>query len=96
MKRFRVQISGENFLLDLDGDHGKFGFKATRTIKATDQKNAEKTALILIHHELNQSDHIIKNTPDAPRVYVTAIEELKFYQFSGRKNLRFEFFSEES
>ena len=96
MKRYRVQLRGENFLLDLDGDNGKFGFKTTRVIKANSCDEAKRIALILIHHDLNQSSHIIKNTPDAPRVIAEKIEELKFFQFvSKKKQQGFSFFSEE-
>jgi len=96
MKRYRIQICGENFLLDLDGDLGKFGFSATRVIKANNRSDAERIALIKIHCELNQSAHVIKNSPDAPRVYAESIEELKFFHFTSKKRYnRFDFFSEE-
>ena len=96
MKRYRIKISGENFLLDLDCDHGKFGFRAIRVIKADSPDEAKRIALILIRQELNRSAHIIKNSPDAPRVFAEVIEELKFFQFaSKKKNKRFEFICEE-
>ena len=96
MKRFRIQLRGENFLLDLDGEHGKFGLRATRVIRANTSQEAERIGLIQIHQELNQSSHIIKSTPDAPRMIAETIDELKFYQFVSKKTLNgFEFFSEE-
>lgn len=96
MKRYRIQICGENFLLDLDGEHGKFGFSATRDIKAKNREDAERIALIKIHQELNQSAHIIKNTPDSPRVFTESIKELKFFQLFKKNNYkRFDFISEE-
>lgn len=86
MKRYRVNISGENFLLDLDGHHEKFCFSATRLIEANSPEDAERIALIRIHHELNQTNHIVKNTLDAPRVSIDSIEELKFFQFLSKKS----------
>lgn len=92
MKRFRVTIAGENFLLDVDGESGKFAFTAARLVKANSPQDAERIALIRIHHELNQSGHVVKNTCVAPRVFVESIEELKFFQFMSKKgcnNLEF-------
>jgi len=96
MRRYRIQLRGENFLLNLDGEHAKFSLQATRVIKAGSRTEAERIALIQIHQELNQSSHIVKNTPDVPRVFVEKTDELKFYQFVSKRILRgFQFFSEE-
>lgn len=85
MPRFRVQMRGENFLLDLDGEHAKFGLQATRIVKASTQQEAERIALIRMHQEINQSSHLVKNTPDAPRIYLERTETLKCYQYAGGK-----------
>ena len=96
MQRYRDQIRGENFLLNLDGEHEKFSLLATRVIKADCRQDAERIALIQTHQELNQSSHIVKSTPDKPRVVVENIEELKFFQFVSKKAVSgFQFFAEE-
>jgi len=90
-------MRGENFLLDLDGEHDKFGLQATRTVKAATQQEAERIALIKLHQEINQSNQLVKNIPDAPRIYLEKTEILKFYQFSGgKKNRGIDFFKEET
>ena len=97
MKRFKVQLRGENFLLDLDGDHGKFGFTTSRVIKASDPDEAKRIAIIQLHQELNRSANIIKNTLDAPKVYPLDIEPLNFFSFLVAKKPRgFEFINEEN
>lgn len=96
MKRYRIEICGENLLLDLDGDHGKFGFTTTRVIKARTPDEAKRIALIQIHQQLNNGAQVVKSTPDAPRVYAVSIEELKFFQFISKKRCgSFDFVSEE-
>ena len=96
MKRYRIQLRGENFLLDMDGEHGKFGFCVSRVIKAETREEAERIALIRIHQELNRYAPIVKNTPDAPRIILEQVKELKFYNLSrGEQSGRFEFVSEE-
>ncbi len=96
MQRYLIQLRGDNFLLDLDGEHEKFSLQATRIIKAGSSAEAERIALIKFHQELNQSPHIVKNTPDAPRVIVDQIEELKFFQIVSKKSVRgFQFLAEE-
>lgn len=97
MPRFRVQIRGENFLLDLDGEHAKFCLQATRIVKAATQQEAEKIALIKMHQEVNRSSHLIKDIPDAPKIYLEQIEALRFYQFSrGKKYRGINFIKEET
>jgi len=53
MKRFKVKLHGKNFLLNLDGEPKKFGFYATRFVKAEDPQEAEKIAVILTHQNPN-------------------------------------------
>lgn len=45
MKRFCVEIRGENLLFDLDGEHQLFGMEATCFVLAEDEQLAGKTAL---------------------------------------------------
>jgi len=42
MKRFEVKLHGKNFLLNLDGELKKFGFYATKFVKAENPQEAEK------------------------------------------------------
>jgi hypothetical protein len=88
MGRFKVQLRGENFLLDLDGEHAKFFFTATRIVKADSQRAAERIALIQLHQEINRSAHIVKNIPNAPRVFAEQTELLKIYQSLGKRKYR--------
>lgn len=97
MPRFRVQLRGDNFLLDLDGEHAKFGLRATRIIKAETEQEAVKIAIIRLHQQINKSNQLVKDTLDAPNVYLERTETLKFYQrCGGRKYQEIKFIKEET
>lgn len=96
MPRFRVKLSGSNFLLNLDGEHAKFGFRTIRIVSADSVAEAEKMALILIHQDLNQSRQIIKNIPDAHKVVVESVEKAGWFCFSKRSSQQgFDFYHED-
>ena len=85
MGRYKVQLRGENFLLDLDGEHSRFGFTATRVVNAASGEEARKIATIILYQELNQSSHVVKNIYDAPRIKPERVDELNFYHFVRKK-----------
>ena len=78
MSRFLIQLCGSNFLLNIDGEHGKFGFTATRLIRARDVAEAERIAIIRIHQQLHQSKMIANGTLDLPRVVIANSRKLGF------------------
>ena len=88
MGRYIVLVRGDNFLLSLDGEHAKFGFYATRIVKSETTKGAERIAIIRIHHELNQSDHVVKGTADVPSVRVEKTEKMGPFQFVRKQRAR--------
>ena len=96
MNRFKVQLQGENFLVNCDGEHRKFGFRAQRIIDATDIESARKIAIIRVHQELNESDFRIIENADSSRVQIleiiglTKLQRIRKKLFSG-----FEFYPEE-
>lgn len=96
MSRYKVHLRGENFLLNLDGDHGKFGFSTARVITADNQEEAVRIAIIRVHQELNQSSNVIKDVPDTPRIILDRVEKLKFFHFIKKKeSCGFNFISED-
>ena len=74
MKRFKVKLHGENFLLNLDGEPKKFGFYATKFVKAENQQEAEKIGIILIHQNPNIRDTVLNEKTDRPTIN---LEEIK-------------------
>ena len=96
MARFLVQVRGDSFLLSMDGEHGKFGFTASRVIEAGSREEAAQKAVIQIHQQLRQNEQIVKNIPDLPRVSVVSTKKLGPLSGRSRKrNQGFDFFVEE-
>ena len=86
MKRFKVKLHGENFLLNLDGDFKKFGFYATSFIKAENPQEVKKIAIILIHQNPNLRDTLLIENADRPRINIEEIEEVNFLKFLAQKS----------
>ena len=85
MKRFKIKLHGENFLLNLDGEFNKFGFYAVRFVKAESPKEAKKIATILIHQNPNLRDTVLNECVDRPRINIEEIEEVNFLKFFAQK-----------
>ena len=86
MKRFKIKLHGENFLLNLDGEFNKFGFYAVSFIKAENLKKAKKIATILIYQNPNLRDTVLNEIADRPRINIEEIEEINFLKFFAQKS----------
>ena len=76
MKRFRIELSGENFLLNLDGEPRKFSFLLKRYLRAIDEKMAEKMATIQARQIPALKQGVCNNGEDPPRVHLKLIREV--------------------
>lgn len=96
MKRFRIELCGENFLLNLDGEPRRFGFALTRYLQAVDEATAEKTAIIQAR-QLPALQHGLSNdAEDPPRIRLALIREVNPLVFALRqKKTQFELTAEE-
>jgi hypothetical protein len=86
MKRFKVKLHGKNFLLNLDGEPKKFGFYATRFVKAENPQEAEKIAVILTHQNPNLRKTVLNETDDRPKINLEEIKEVSFLKFFAKKS----------
>ena len=86
MKKFKVILHGENFLLNLDGELKKYGFYATKFVKADNPKEAEKLAKILIRQYPYLRDTIINENAYRPTINLKEINEVKFLKFLSKKS----------
>jgi hypothetical protein len=92
MKRFKVKLHGENFLLNPDGEFKKYGFYATKFVKAENPQEAEKIAAILIRQNPNLRDTVLNENTDHPRINFEEIKEvgsLKYFAKKSTTNIRF-------
>ena len=86
MKRFEVKLHGKNFLLNLDGELKKFGFYATKFVKAENPQEAEKMAIILIHQNPNLRDTALNENADRPTINLEEIKEVNLLRFFAKKS----------
>jgi len=86
MKRFKVQLHGENFLLNLDGELKKYGFHATQFVKAKSPQEAEKIAVILMHQNPNFRKTALNGSTDPPTISLEDIKEVGFLKFFAKKS----------
>ena len=86
MNRFKVILHGENFLLNLDGELKKYGFYATRFVKAENPQEAEKIAIILIHQNPNLRDTVLNEISDRPTINLEEIKQVNFLKFFAKKS----------
>ena len=86
MKRFEVKLHGKNFLLNLDGELKKFGFYATKFVKAENPQEAEKMAIILIHQNPNLRGTALNENADRPTINLEEIKEVNLLRFFAKKS----------
>ncbi len=86
IKRFKVQLHGKNFLLNLDGELKKYGFHATKFVKAESPQEAEKIAVILMHQNPYFRKTVLNGRVDPPKIGLEAIKEVSFLQFFAKKS----------
>lgn len=86
MKRFKVKLHGENFLLNLDGELKKYGFFATKFVKAENPQEAEKIAIILIRQNPNLRDIVLNENAGRPTINLEEIKEVNSIKFFFKKS----------
>lgn len=97
MQKFKIQLHGRNFLLDFDGEHKKFGFHATRYVKAENRQEAERIAIIQIHQYHAIRDALANEGSDSPVVQATDVQPVNFFQsFFLKTSDTFDFYPEEN
>ena len=97
MQKFKVQLHGQNFLLNFDGEHKKFGFHATRFVMADNQQDAERIAIIQIHQYHAIRDALANEGTDSPVVTATETHPVTFFKSLFHKSTgTFSFYPEEN
>jgi len=96
MNRYKIELLGENFLLNLDGEPRKFGFQLSRYLRAIDQATAEKIAAIQVRQMPALKQGVRNNSEDPPRISLQQITEVNPLVFAlYHKRLKFELCVEE-
>ena len=76
MKKYKVFVHGQNFLLNLDGKAEKVGFYTTRFVEAKDDHEAEMNAISTLRNDPSLREGVLNEKSDPPMLYVEEIAEL--------------------
>jgi hypothetical protein len=85
MSKYKVEINGSNFLIELESREAKYGFFTTRFVDACDSATAENVGVQLIRETQTLRDLVRNALDDPPFMDVTAVSELE--SFDGIVNL---------
>ena len=94
MKKYKVLIRGENFLINLEGKDQKLGFYTTVFVEGQDEEQAERRAIRLLQDDEDFRQSVLNEKSDAPMMFVEEITELKSFEGLNLRRIGFSFFLE--
>lgn len=80
MKKFRVFVRGENFLINLDGVEQKVGFYTTRYAEAQDEEAAEYVVMDMLREDPKLAKGVLNDKSDPPMMYAEEVEEIESFE----------------
>ncbi len=96
MKRFRVFLRGENFLLSVEGTAKRLGFYTTRFLEAPDERAAEQQAVESLRQNEELRSGVLNDPSDPPMLFAEEIEEIPSFEGMEDRDLGLAFFDDES
>jgi hypothetical protein len=94
IKKYKILVRGQNFLLKLDGKAEKFGFYTTRFVEAQNENQAEDVAISRLRADPTLGDGVLNQQSDAPMLFVEEITELDSFDGLNMAGTGFSFYSE--
>lgn len=77
MKKYRVMLDGRNFLIEMDGKVGRFGFYQTFWVEAASPTEAENAAVQKVRGSADLRSAVQNSLDDPPTIHLEEIEELQ-------------------
>ncbi|HKY29836.1 MAG TPA: hypothetical protein VJM12_17985 [Pyrinomonadaceae bacterium] len=96
MKKYKVFVRGENFLINLDGVEQKMGFYTTRFVEAENEVAAEYAVMDILRSDPKLVQGVLNEKSDPPMMYAEEIEELKSMKGYPVPGAGFSFYPEET
>ena len=96
MKKFRVFLRGENFLMTVDGTTKRLGFYTTRFLEAPDKEEAEQKAVESLRQNERLRNGVLNDRSDPPLLFAEEIEEIPSFDGIENRDLGLGFFEDES
>lgn len=94
MPKYKVEINGANFLIDMEGRPAKHGFFTIRFVEAPDAAVAENDAVQMIRDTQRLRD-LVRNAPDDPPVLdMIGITEMESFDGIETPDLGFVWYEE--
>lgn len=94
VKHYLVSLHGENLLIRLRGDLGKYGFHTKRYIEAASEDQAEKRALRLIFNDSDLQRIILNGEDDPPNIMAEEIYEIDRPIKDDYKDIKMNYYKE--
>ena len=94
MKKYKVLVRGENFLLNIDGEDQSLGFYTTVFLEGKDEGEAEESAIALIRDDQEFGRSVLNEKSDSPRMFVEEIAEVESFEGLTLQRTGFSFYPE--
>lgn len=90
-KKYSVIVSGENFILNMNGEQKIYGFITTRNVKAASIEDAKKAAINLVENDVDLVRLMSQKQNDLnpPTLFVEEMYELSWWKMLGGKGFTF-------
>ena len=83
MKKYKVIVEGNNFLIRFEDKIKKYGFFTVRFVEAQNEAEAETKVIEMLRNDANLVALVRNEETDPPMMYAEEIEEVKsFGKFS--------------
>jgi hypothetical protein len=86
VKKFRVLVKGQNFLLESDRGIKRFGFYTTRFVEAFDRHDAERAAIESLRQDDRLRGRVRNARSDAPLLFAEEIAEMPSFEGVDRSH----------
>ncbi|HIJ78287.1 MAG: hypothetical protein OEY01_03145 [Desulfobulbaceae bacterium] len=94
MKKYRLLINGQNFLIESDGKPRKHGFYQNFFIEAANPKQAELIVTSRLWHDKELTKITLNKKKDPPRIKLCTFWELDILNYVGKLNTDRNFYLE--
>lgn len=95
MKKYRVFVRGENFLMRIEEQDQKLGFYTTVFVEALNEESAELKATELLWNDQRLIGSMLNTESDSPMIFVEEIEELESFDGLNLPRTGFAFYPDE-
>ena len=95
LKKSRVLLRGENFLMDVDDTVKSMGFFTTVFVEAPDPDKAELRAVEVIRKDDRLRRCVLNERPDPPMLYAEGIDEVTRFDRPAHRSLGYTFYEHE-